>query len=95
MRMRLPWRPGAGRGRGTDGSRATAVPAQFINHKYIRINFKSSLNHFLFFIFIFVFCNSYYNHSTELNSTSKTKSCYSRVRGCLHGGGKILVPGRS
>ena len=49
---------------------------QFINYKYIRIHFKSSLNRFLFFYFCFP---QQLLYSTELFSTSKTKSCYSRV----------------
>ena len=55
-----------------------ACRTQFINYKYIRMHFKSSLNRFLFISF--VFRNSYIFHSTELNSTSETKSCYSRVK---------------
>ena len=36
----LLWRPGAERGRGPDGRRATAVPNSIHNYIYIRIHFK-------------------------------------------------------
>ena len=51
---------------------------QFINDKYIRINLQSSLNCFLFLSFVFGIIVLLY--STELNSTSETRSFYSSAR---------------
>ena len=49
---------------------------QFINYTHVRIHLKSLPNRFFIFVFYFRQQPSY---STELNSTSETKSCQCRA----------------